>query len=84
MMLLQIAVDNSHWLSRKSYLFEYEGTRFKMISSRAPQRPANMLLSLIPAGDERAEAIVFARAGKFLSALSWENGGSASTVAGER
>jgi hypothetical protein len=75
MMLLQIAVDNSHWLSRKSYLFEYEGTRFKMISSRAPQRPANMLLSLVPAGDERAEATVFARAGKFLSALAWENGG---------
>jgi hypothetical protein len=60
MTLLQIAVDNSHWLSRKSYLFEYESTRFKMISSRKPQRVANMLLTLIPAGDARAEAAVFA------------------------
>ena len=70
--LLQICFDNSSRLSRKQYLFEYRGAKFKLVQNDPRRRPDN-LLTIVPRGEPAALKRAFATAAEFLSALAWEN-----------
>jgi hypothetical protein len=70
---MHIALDNSRRLSRKSYLFEYKGVRFKLVQDN-PRKWSDHLLTVIPPNDQAREAEVFAIAAEFASCLNWQNG----------
>jgi hypothetical protein len=70
--LLQIGFDNSRRLSRKEYLLEYRGVRFKLVQ-RNPKKWSDALLTIVPEMDGAATELAFARAAEFLSALAWQN-----------
>lgn len=70
---MQIPFDNSVRLPKNVYYFEYKGTRFKLIQSRA-KKWSDALLSIVDNDwDEKAKHHVYKMAAEFLSALSWEN-----------
>jgi len=68
-----ICFDNSARLTRDVYYFEYRGTRFKLIQNN-PRKWSDVLLTIVPADDRKAQQRAYAIAGEFLSALAWENG----------
>lgn len=71
--LMDIALDNSRRLNRKSYLFEYNAVRFKLVQDN-PRKWSDHLLTIIPEGDHARESAAFATAAEFASCLNWENG----------
>jgi len=71
--LLQLCFDNSNRLSRKNYLFEYKGVRFKLVQNSRIER-ADHLLTIIQGLDTPDRQLAFVRAAEFLSALGWQNG----------
>ncbi len=76
--LLEISFDNSCRLSRRRYLFEYKGVRFKLVQEHDPRRWADHLLTVLPDGDMAANEKAFAVACEFVSALGWEHEASVS------
>ncbi|HKW93992.1 MAG TPA: methylamine utilization protein MauJ [Methylomirabilota bacterium] len=68
---MEIGFDNNCRLSRKQYLFEYQGVRFKLVQDN-PQKYADHLLTVLPDADEAANDRAFAAASEFASALGWE------------
>jgi len=72
--LMHIGFDNTHRLSRKCYLFEYRGVRFRLVQNKSREY-SDHLLTIIPENDLAARARVFSAASEFGSALGWENGG---------
>ena len=71
-LLMHIAFDNSRRLRRRVYYFEYRDVCFKLIQNE-PRKWADVLLTIIPKDDSSAQEKVYAAAGQFLSALSWQN-----------
>ncbi len=72
--LMDIALDNAHRLRRKSYLFEYQGFRFKLVQDN-PRKWSDHLLTIVPQDDHALEDRAFMTAAEFASALSWAHGG---------
>jgi hypothetical protein len=70
--LMQIGFDNSSRLYKKRYYFEYKGIRFKLIQNNF-RKWCDVLLTIIPDHDKKAENQAYMIASEFLSALSWQN-----------
>ena len=68
---MHIAFDNSHRFRRRVYYFEYKSVRFKLIQNN-PNKWSDVLLTLLPDGDELLKDKVRTIAGEFLSLLSWQ------------
>jgi hypothetical protein len=69
--LLSIAFDNSRRFRRKSYVFEYQGTRFKLVQDD-PRRWSDHLLTIARDNSYATRQHVFTVAAEFLNALAWE------------
>jgi hypothetical protein len=77
--LMNIAMDNTVRLPRRTYLFEYKGVRFKLVQNN-PREHHDHLLTIVPRHDSREKSRVFKVAAEFVSALAWETG-AAMTIA---
>jgi methylamine utilization protein MauJ len=71
--LMDIALDNSRRLNRKSYLFEYKGIRFKLVQDN-PRKWSDHLLTIVSHDDQALQSAVFETAAEFASCLNWGNG----------
>lgn len=69
--LMHICFDNDQRLARNHYLFNYKGTRFKLIQNN-PGKWSNHLLTILPDSSEQSRDTAFGAASEFLSALCWE------------
>jgi hypothetical protein len=68
-----IALSNTVRFAEDSYLFEYRDVRFKLVQND-PSKHADVLLTILPGRDEKAQDHAFAVAGEFVSALAWSIG----------
>jgi len=66
--LMNIGFDNPSRLRRNVYYFSYNGVRFKLIQGHPHLR--DVLLTIVPVGDDKVAQSAYAAAGDFLSALS--------------
>lgn len=71
--LLELAVDNSRRLTRKSYLLEYGGLRFKLVQD-SPRRWADHLLTVVSSYSEEQRNASFQVASELISAIAWSGG----------
>lgn len=70
--LLQLCFDNIHRLSRKNYLFQYKGVRFKLVQNSRKEQ-ADHLLTIIQGLTTPDRPLAFLRAAELNSALGWQN-----------
>lgn len=68
---MHICFDNDRRLTRKQYLFEYKGVRFKLVQNN-PKKWSDHLLTVLQDASESSRNAAFAAASEFLSALCWE------------
>jgi hypothetical protein len=70
--LMEIGFDNSCRLARKTYLFQYRDTVFKLVQDN-PRRWADHLLTIVPSHNSDEADRAFAAACEFVSAIGWEH-----------
>jgi len=73
---MEISFDNSCRLARKTYLFQYRDTIFKLVQDN-PRKWADHLLTIVPSHTSVEADRAFAAACEFVSALGWEHGSQA-------
>jgi hypothetical protein len=69
--VMDISFDNSCRLARKTYLFEYQGVRFKLVQDE-PRKWADHLMTIVPSVDGPESDRAFTAGSEFVSALGWE------------
>jgi hypothetical protein len=74
--LLQVCFDNSRRLSRRSYLFGFKGTQFKLLQND-PRKWADLLLTVVSTNDMVTRSRIFSLAAEFVSSMAWEIGSAA-------
>jgi Methylamine utilization protein MauJ len=70
--LMERGFDNSCRLARKTYLFQYRDTIFKLVQDN-PRKWADHLLTIVSAHNSIEADRAFAAACEFVSALGWEH-----------